>query len=155
MFLRFKKKTRISELVEGLDTVIEGRVVARKELKLPASGTRCVFYEMSTESYKVGSRGRGRPMWLPERFEVKCTGFFVDDPSGRVWVKGEVEKMSVSGPRKEAGQMGQRRRYIARIIQQGDIVRIRGGVSKPEADERADVLMIGPDSKGSLEILVR
>ncbi len=155
MFLRFRRKTRISELHEGLDAVIEGRVVADKELALPGAGTRCVFYEMSTESYGVGARGRGRAMWLPEKFEAKCAEFHVEDQSGRVLVKGGAENLSVSGLRRVSGPLGKRRRYFARIMQQGDIVRIRGTVSGPVPSGPADVLVIGPNSKGKLEILVR
>ncbi len=157
MFLRFRRKTRISDLREGVDAVIEGRVVASKELTVPVSGTTCVFYEMSTESYRTGSRGRGRPMWLPEKFETKCPGFFVEDPSGRAWVTGVAERLTAGGLRKEAGMVGKkgRRRYMAWTLQQGDVVRVRGTASRPQKGEPPDVLVIGPDGKGRLEILVR
>jgi hypothetical protein len=155
MFLRFRKTTKIAELEEGSVAVIEGKVVSDKEIALPGGGAKCVYYEMSSESYRTGARGRGRPMWLPDKFEAKCSGFFVDDGTGRAWVGKDVDGFTVTSSRNEMGQIGKRRRYSAYLIKNGDVVRVRGSTSRKVKRAPADVMAIVPSAKGVLEILLR
>jgi hypothetical protein len=157
MFLRFRRRTAISDLAEGCEAVIEGKVTAKTPLKVPHAGVPCVFFDVFMESYGVGARGRGRPLWLPVRAEVKCSGFFVEDETGKVWVAGDERSYSVSGCRQKAGIIGKsgRQRYVAKYFQEGDVVRIRGAISKPVKGQPPDVLVMAPGRKGRLEILVR
>lgn len=155
MFLRFRRKTRVVDLEKGRDATVKGTIVAEKELKVPHEGTRCIFYDMLSESYGVGARGRGRPMWLPQKAERKCVGFFVDDGSGRVWVRADDESVNASGGTAAAGLVGKkgRQRYSVRMIKDGDLVRVRGRVSTPKGTDPRDTLVLAPGRKGRLDIL--
>jgi hypothetical protein len=157
MFLRFRKRTRIADLAEDRVVVIEGEVSGKKELALPHAGTPCVYFEMITEAYRVAARGRGRPLWLPDGFDRKCSGFFLEDGTGRVWVRAEAEAIDLTGGTRTSDTVGRKgkRRYTAAMLRTGDLVRLRGTVTKPKKYEPEDVLVIAPDAKGRIEILVR
>jgi hypothetical protein len=157
MFLRFRKRTRIADLSEDRDAVIEGEVSGKKELALPHAGTPCVYFEIMTEAYRVAARGRGRPLWLPEGFDKKCSGFFIDDGTGRVWVRAEAEAIDVTGGTRVSDTVGRKgkRRYAACMIRSGDVIRLRGTVTRPKRDEPGDGLVIAPNARGRIEVLVR
>ena len=157
MFLRFKKKTPISRLSEGVEAVVKGQVVGENKLTLSGSQTRCVYYDKISESFEHGPRGRGRRMWVPKNMEMRCSGFFIEDASGRVWVDGNTEGFDVQGGIQESGTLGKghRKRYMAQMIRSGDKVIIGGLVSKPKASEPADLLVLRPNAKGLLKIIVR
>ncbi len=157
MFFGFKKKTRTSELEAGAEAVVEGEVVARSELTISGSGTRCVYYDKMNESFEVGARGKGRKMWVPKNLERRCAGFFVDDGDGVVWVTSDTDGIEVVGGHQEGGTVGKkgRTRYTAQYIQGGDRVRIKGLVSRPKGADPADGLVLKPNKKGILKIKVR
>jgi hypothetical protein len=157
MFLSLRKRTSIAELNEGDERVVEGVVVAERELTLPNTKLKCVWYYQLLEALEVGARGRGRRMWVPKNLQIKSEGFYVEDDSGRVWIDAGHEGAEVTGGVEEAGQIGKkgRQRYIARLIREGDVIRARGLVSKPKGAEPGDVLVIRPGRKGKLEILFR
>jgi hypothetical protein len=156
MFSIFFKKTPISKLEEGKGALIEGEVVAREELSLSGSGTKCVYYDKMNESFEHGQRGRGRRMWVPTNMEKRSAGFFVKDESGRVWVVGDTDALDVQGGKRESGTIGKgnRKRYLAQMVQNGDKVRVKGLVSKPKGSEPADSLVIRPGAKGRLTVRV-
>jgi len=157
MFLRFRKKTKISELVEGTLAVVEGKVVAKDLLMAPGSKTKCVHYEVMIETFGTGSRARGRAMWIPEKFDQRFTGFFVEDESGKVWVADDIEELIVDGARQEAGIIGKsgRERYMGRVVCEGDQVRVRGMVAKGRKSDPADVPVLRANEKGKAEVLVK
>jgi hypothetical protein len=157
MFLSLRKRTRIAELVEGDERVIEGKVVAERELTLPNTKHKCVWYYQLLESLEVGPRGRGRRMWVPKNLQVNSDGFYVEDETGRAWIDAGNEGAEVSGGVEEAGPIGKkgRQRFLARMIRDGDVVRVRGLVAKPKGAEPGDVQVMRPGRKGRLEILFR
>jgi hypothetical protein len=157
MFLSFRKKTDVSSLKKGETSVIEGAVRAAREMVLPADGLKCVFYELMTEVYKKGERGTGRPLWFPEKLERKTGGFFVCDSTGEVYVDCPAENMMIKGGYRTAGFMDKkgRRRFNARLIREGDIVRVRGIVADPSAAGSPDALSLLPNRKGRMEIIAK
>lgn len=157
MFLSFRKKTDISSLKQGETSVVEGEVRAAREMLLPAEGLKCVFYELMTEVYKKGERGAGRPLWFPEKLERKSLGFFVRDSTGEVFVDCPAENMIVKGGYRTAGLMDKkgRRRFNARLIREGDVVRMRGIVSTPSGGGNPDAPSLLPNRKGRMEIIVK
>ncbi|MCP4600928.1 MAG: hypothetical protein GY847_10435 [Proteobacteria bacterium] len=156
MFRWFKSKTQVSDLLEGAEVAVEGRVVSRNELTLSGSKTRCVYYDKLNESFEVGARGRGRKMWVPKNLERRCAGFFVDDGSGQVWVTSDTEGLRVDGGKQESGAIGKKgsQRYSAQIIQNGDLVRIKALVSQPRGADPAHGFVLRPTKKG-LKVTVR
>ncbi len=157
MFLRLRRKTPITNIEIGVEAVVEGTVIARNELTLRGSETRCVYFDRLTESFEVGPRGRGRKMWVPKNMERKCSGFFVSDGKAQVWVTSNVDGLQVSGGKQEAGMIGKkgRQRYQAQFIQAGDTIRVRGLVTKPKGADPHDGFVLRADKKGRLGILVR
>jgi hypothetical protein len=155
MFLWLRRSTRIADLIKDAETVVRGKVVARGEVRLPHVGGTCVFYDLLTESFGVGSRGKGRPMWLPQRGERKCTDFFVDDGTGQVLVAADDESLDVSGGSTSAGPVGKKgkQRFTMRYIREGDTVKVRGLVSAPRGGEPGDRLVIRPGRKDVIELL--
>jgi hypothetical protein len=152
LMLRFARTTPAAEARAGR-VVVEGRVVADRTCPLAFSPSRPVWFEMTVEAYQSGSRGRGRPMWIPQQAEEKIVPFSVEDGTGRVRVAAEQGGYRVGGARREVGQAGQKgnRRYVAQIIAVGDVVRVRG-VADPGEDGSA-VLRATPEQP--LEILLR
>ncbi|NOZ86132.1 MAG: hypothetical protein GXP49_07680 [Deltaproteobacteria bacterium] len=160
MFLRFRPKTKIADLKEGSICVVEGTAAAGDTLQLPAGDNiRCLCYDITMESYRVGSRGRGRAMWIPDKAERKATNFFVSDDTGKVWVQADTPGLILSGALTLSGRLRKKanKRFVAAILRDGDIIRIRGLVSasRPQDGEPKDTLVIRPGPKGDLEILVR
>jgi hypothetical protein len=156
MFLRFKRSTRIGALKAGAEAVIEGTIKAKALLNLPGPGTQCVFYDQLVESFGRGERGGGRPFWQPVSAEQKLAGFFVEDDSGKVWVEVDATKIDLSGAPAESGQFGKgKKRYMARLLCDGWVVKIHGAVDEPHGKEPAGTLVLRPRSKGRLEVLVR
>lgn len=157
MFLSLRKRTPIADLAEGEERVIEGAVVAKRELTVPGTKLKCVWYYLLSEALEVGPRGRGRKMWVPKNLQVNSEGFFVEDESGRVWIDAGNEGAEVSGGVEESGPLGKkgRQRYLARLIRAGDVVRVRGMVGKPKGAEPGDAQVMRPGHKGRLEILFR
>jgi len=157
MFLSLKKRTPIADLAEGEERVIEGKVAAKRDLTVPGTKLKCVWYYVLSESFEVGARGRGRRMWVPKNLQVKSDGFFIEDESGSVWVDAGCEGAEVSGGYEESGPIGKkgRQRYLARVIRVGDVVRVKGAASRSTGAEPGDTLVMRPGRKGKLEILYR
>jgi len=157
MFLSLRKRTPIADLVEGEERVAEGVVVAERELNLPNTKLKCVWYYQLLESLEVGARGRGRKMWVPKNLQVNSNGFYLEDESGRVWIDAGNEGAEVTGGVEEAGPIGKkgRQRFLARMIRAGDVVRVKGLVAKPRGAEPGDVQVMRPGRKGRLEVLFR
>lgn len=157
MFLSLKKRTKIAELAEGEERVVEGIANARKELTVPGTKIKCVWYYLLSEAFEHGPRGRGRRMWVPKNLQVSSDGFFVEDDTGQVWIDAGAKGAEVSGGVEESGMIGKkgRQRYLARVIRAGDRIRVRGAVARPKGAEPGDNLVLRPDRKGKLEILFR
>jgi hypothetical protein len=157
LFLSLRRATRVADLQEGEERIVEGRVVGRRELTVPGTQLKCVWFYQLSESFEVGARGRGRKMWVPKNVQQKSEGFFIDDGTGRVWVAANEDGTEVSGGVEEAGMLGKKgkARYIARMIRGGDVVRVRGMVCGPKGAEPGDVQVLRPGRKGRLEILFR
>jgi hypothetical protein len=157
MFLSWRKKTKISEIKEGQDAVVQGRVVAVREISATGSGTKCVYFSAMLELFTTGTRGRGRKMWIPQSAEERCSGFFVDDGSAKIWVTEQANALQVQGGAEETGSIGKKgnQRFFVRTIRSGDTVRIRGIASKPKGSEPAKTFVLRPGKKGRLEVLVR
>ena len=157
MFLGLRRATKIADLAEGEERIVDGRVVGRRELTVPGTKLKCVWFYQLSESFEVGARGRGRKMWVPKNAQQKSEGFFVDDGTGQVWIAANEEGTEVSGGVEEAGMLGKKgkSRYIARMIRGGDTVRVRGLVCKAKGAEPGDSLVLRPGKKGKLEILFK
>ena len=157
MFLKLKRRTDVGNLAQGDDRVVEGKVVAAREMTVPGTSTKCVFYFHLTEAWQHGPRGRGRKMWVPQNVRQKCEGFYLEDGTGRVWIAGDGETMDVQGGAEESGPIGKKGkgRYLARMIRVGDVVRVRGIVDNPRGAEPGDVLVMRPTKKGVLQIVFR
>jgi hypothetical protein len=163
LFLRFARKTPIGRLDVGAGgqderrrIVIEGRAVAEKPLVLSGSQSRPIWYDMSVEAFQTPSRGRGRAMWQPSAAEERVTPFHLEDASGRAWIAAERGAVRVSGGRREVGQAGKRAtgRYVARLFEEGAVVRIRGMVRQAVRAEPDGTVVYGTPER-PLEILVR
>jgi len=156
MFLKWRKKTPISRLVEGRMATVQGEIVASETLTLPITGTRCVFYDLLVEVYKKGPRGQGRPLWMPLNVERRCNGFYVDDGEGRVWVEGKPEAFFIKNCDHEAGEVPKHefRRFSAWMLKDKRRIIVRGVVSKPEKGEPKDTLVLRADAGNIIEILM-
>ncbi|MDD5306377.1 MAG: hypothetical protein PHU25_03570 [Deltaproteobacteria bacterium] len=156
MFLRFARKTMVRDLREGGELVVEGKVAVERPLTLPGSATKCVYYDILNEAFETGARGRGRKMWVPKHAEQKITGFFVDDGTGRVWVAAETATADVRGGKTELGVIGKKgnARYVARLVQEGFVVRVKGLADKARAAEPGEIVL-RPGAKGRIIVLVK
>jgi hypothetical protein len=157
MFLSFRKKTKVASLCKDDTAVVEGKVRATQQLSLPGPGTKCVFYELLVETYKKGERGGGRPLWFPERSERRCTGFYVGDDTGEVYVECSAEKLILNGGYEVSGLLDSkgRKRFSARLIREGDTVRLRGVVTESSGRISKGILSITPDHKGRIELIAK
>jgi len=158
MFLWLKRKTKIEALREGDERIVEGRVVPKREIGVPGTQLKCVYYYQHVDKWDRGARGKGRKMWIPVNAEQKAEGFFIDDGTGRVWVAADDPRIDVSGGAEEMGPLGKRgkQRFIARLIRNGDVIRVRGVVDGPKAAEPGNVLVLrAGGKKDRLEILFR
>lgn len=147
--LRFARRTPVAEAQSGV-VVVEGRVVADDKL-IPVTGsdTRCVFLDVSFENFQTGSRGRGRPMWVPKEAAEQIVGFFVQDDSGRVWVHADRADTEVRGGRRERGTTGKKAtsRYVARFVAPGDVVRVKGEVVPTNKKGLGDRIVKAPSGE--------
>ena len=160
MFFRFKKSTQIAALTnETLDSVqiVEGKVVVPKTLKIPGTDIECACYWMMTEAWKQPDRKKGRKMWMPQDSRQGCNGFFVEDGSGKVWVTDNADALELLGGWEHNGMLGKKgtQRYISRSVKPGDVVKIRGKVSKPKGAEPADCMVLRPDEDGIVTLLLK
>jgi len=156
MFLKWRRKTPISKLVEGRPAIVKGEVKAQELVALPITGTRCVFYDLAVEVYKKGPRGRGRPLWMPLNAERRCNGFFIDDGDGRVWVEANPDAVIINNGAHEAGEVPKHefRRFSAWMLKDKSHVIVRGIVSKPGKGEPQDVMVLRADADKSIEIVI-
>jgi hypothetical protein len=154
MFLSFRRKKKVSALCTGETAVVEGKVRAVQQLSLPGPGTKCVYYELLVETYKKGERGGGRPLWFPERSERRCTGFYINDGTGEVYVDCSAEKVIMNGGYEIVGMLDSkgRKRFSSRIVREGDTVRLRGAVTESSGRISKEILSIIPDRKGRIEM---
>jgi len=154
MFPAFLRKTEISKISEGSTVIVEGTVRADREMALPGEGTKCVYYELLVEVYKKGARGMGRPLWFPEKLDRKLSGFFVSDGTGEIFVDVPAEQVILQGGFQTGGKLDKkgRRRFSARMIREGDRVRLRGTVASGVAGVPDGMMMLEPDRKGRLKI---
>ncbi len=158
MFLWLKSRTKIEALEDGALGVVEGRVVPARELGVPGTQIKCVYYHQIIDKWDRGERGRGRKMWIPINAEERVEAFYVEDATGRVWVAADAKHVDVSGAAEEIGPFGKKanQRFIARLIREGDVVRVRGAVTKAQGSEPGDVLVVRPGGKKErLEILFK
>lgn len=147
MFDWLRKKKRIGDLVAGEITSIKGVVQSERKLAIPPSGTSCVYYSLMEERFGQGQRGRGRPLWFPERMERRCVEFTVSDNTGLVTVRESGERMRVTGSHREQGLVrnNRKRRFFADFIRSGDTVVIRGQVEASPGG--APLGLVAPGSK--------
>ncbi|MCK9461644.1 MAG: hypothetical protein M0R80_18600 [Proteobacteria bacterium] len=158
MFLWLKKRTKIEALREGEERVVEGRVVPAKEIGVPGTQLKCVYYHLLVDKWDRGARGKGRKMWIPISAEERAVGFFLEDGTGRAWVAADDKRLAAAGGAEEAGTYGKKgtQRFIARLVRAGDVVRVRAIVDAPKGAEPGDVLVLrAGGEKDRLEILFR
>jgi hypothetical protein len=158
VFLWLKGRTKIESLKEGDERIVEGRVVPRREIGVPGTQLKCVYYYQHIDKWDRGARGRGRKMWIPVDAQEKAEGFFLEDATGSCWIAADDRRLAVSGGAEETGPLGKKgtQRFIARLIRKGDVVRVRGVVAKPIAAEPGDLLVLrAGGKKDRLEILFR
>ncbi len=150
MFSLFRKKSRICDLEVGAEVTVEGRVSVPEPITVPGGGIRCACFFVLNEAWQHGARGRGRKMWVPVGAQVKCGGFFLDDGTGRVWIAAcEGAELDLVGGAEQSGELGKKGkgRYLARLVGDGALVRVRGEVARPKASEPGDGLVIRPGGK--------
>lgn len=154
-WLRFVRRTPAARLKVGL-AVVEGRVWSEKPLVFSGSESRPIYFDRSVESFTTGSRGRGRPMWIPSAAEEQITPFSLEDETGRLWVAAERAAVRVAGGHREVGTFGKtnRSRYVARLILPGDRVRVRGWVDQARKGEPNGLVLRARPGQ-VLEILFR
>jgi hypothetical protein len=153
IFLRLRKKTRIADLATGGVATITGVVQSTHRLTIPPSGTACIYYALMEERFGHGSRGRGRPLWFPDKFENKCVDFTITDDSGTVTVRESSDRLRVRGGHREAGPVkgSKKRRFVAEFLHAGDTVVIRGHVER--SSDGAGFVLSAPKT-GDLAIAV-
>ena len=156
VFLRFARRTPIAKLGAGQTAVIEGRVVADKTLSVPGSDTRPIYFDMVVETYTTGSRGRGRPMWIPSKAEEQVVPFVIEDESGRAWIAAELPATHMKGGWRQTATTGKKgtSRFVARFIAPGDVVRVRGQVTAARKTEGAPLALRGGE-RAPLVVLFR
>jgi hypothetical protein len=153
IFLRLRKKTRIADLAAGSVATITGVVQSTHRLTIPPSGTACVYYALMEERFGHGERGRGRPLWFPDKFENKCVDFTVTDDSGTITVRESSERLKVRGGHREAGPVkgSKKRRFVAEFLHAGDAVVLRGRVDR--SPDGAGFVLGAPEA-GDLAIAI-
>lgn len=157
MFLRFRPRTKIENLTEDSEPVIEGQVISKETITVSGTKIRCVYYDKLKESYQKPVRGAGRKMWIPQGVEQRCAGFYVDDGTGRVWVPEKTDGLLVREGITTRGAEGKKgtRRYVAQLLRHGDTVRVKGAAQAPRGAEPDVKFSLRAGKKGKLEILVR
>ena len=155
MFFRLKKANKISSLTAEAVQVTTGKVVAPATLNIPGTTISCVCYWQMTEVWKQSDRKKGRKMWMPQSARQGCKGFFVEDDSGKIWVPDNGDVLDIRNGWEEGGLMGKKgtQRFVARSIKPGDVIKIRGKVSKSRGAEPGDCMVFRPDEKGFVTIL--
>jgi hypothetical protein len=157
MFFNFIPSKKISDVAAGSKAVIKGRVVIDKEVALPGTHISCAAFWMLKEEWKRPLRGKGRKMWTPVDVTQGCPGFYIEDESGKIWVEHNDNALDLRTGRDEMGQLGKKEtsRFTARVIKNGDVVKIRGTATAPKAREPEGSLVLRPDSKGSITIILK
>jgi len=155
MFLKFQRSTKISSLSTGSVQVISGKVIAPKEVLIPGTDIRCACYWMLTEAWKQPARQKGRKMWMPEGTQQGSNGFFVEDDSGKVWVADDASVFDLRNGWENSGRIGKKgtHRFLSRSIKSGDVIKIRGTISRAKGSEPGDCMVIRPDTKGLVSII--
>jgi hypothetical protein len=143
IFSWFRKKTKIADLSAGQVWTIKGVISASSQMKLPQSGTPCVYYTVMEERFGRGERGTGRSLWFPDKMAQNCIEFSVSDDTGEVVIRESGERLSVSGAHQESGPVKgkKKRRYSATYLNSGDVVIVRGIV---DGSPRDQLLMNAP-----------
>jgi hypothetical protein len=156
VFLRFRRSTPIADTVVGTLAVVTGVVEAETELYLLETRVPCAYYEAVYESYRRGVRGRGRPLWLPDRFARKCAGLIIRDRSGVIRVAADADHLVLHGGHRHSERLGRagRRRVVAHFLRSGDRVKLRGVVSPPPIDGPAEEPRLAAEPGGRVEIVV-
>lgn len=157
LLLRLVRPKTISAVEAGALVVVEGRVVARKLLKVLGTTVDCVFHDTAVEEFKSGVRG-GRAMWTPMRSDQELEPFEVEDASGKILVWPEAERVDVRGGRADRIAARNGARSVTRYIAPGDIVRVRGVARVPPAPKKGKpraALELGAPEGGKLVILFR
>lgn len=157
MFDFLRKCTRIADLKSGQNAVIRGKVECPKALFLSETKMNCVYYDILIETYKKGARGRGRPLWFPEGARRDSVGFFVVDDTGKVWIEDTTDNLVVIGGYTVGGRLDRKgkTRYSARLIREGDDVKVAGISAGEVPGDTNSRLTIHPNKKGLLKIRVR
>lgn len=155
--LGFSKRKRIVDLVHGEIASVEGVVVSENDLVL-LTGTPCVYFAVLQEVYRVGPRGRGRPLWYCESYHVECDGILLSDDTDKVWIASEDRRrIFVKNALQEMGRVRGRknRRFTARFICKGDRLVVKGVVSQSSLWEPANVFMLSAPAGKDLQIVVK
>lgn len=157
LLLRLVRPKSISSLEPGALVVVEGKVVARKGLKVLGTTVDCVFHDTAVEQWKTGVRG-GRAMWTPMRGEQELEPFDLEDASGKILIWPEDGKVDVRGGRSERIAARAGARSVTRYIAPGDVVRVRGVVRVPPTPKKGKpraAVELGAPEGGKLVILFR
>ncbi len=157
MFMALKSPKKIGSLSKGSVHIVQGKVVAEKEVVIPGTSISCAAYWMMTEAWKRPARGKGRKMWIPVDVKQSNPGFFVEDSTGRVWIEHNDDALDIRKGREEGGRLGKKEtsRFIARTIKNGDIIKIKGTIDNSNNKEVKDILVIRPDKKGLISIILK
>ncbi|MBN2718682.1 MAG: hypothetical protein JXX14_22745 [Deltaproteobacteria bacterium] len=155
MLFRFAKSTKITSLTQDAVQTVTGKVVVPKATRIPGTEIQCACYWMMTEHWTQPARKKGRKMWMPQDARQGCSGFFVEDDTGKVWVSDNGDAMDIRNGWEDRGILGKKgtQRFVSRSIKNGDIVKIRGTVKKTKGAEPADCLALRPDDKGLVTVL--
>jgi len=157
LLLRLVRPRAVSSVEPGALVVVEGRVVARKVMKVTGTTVDCVFHDTAVEQWKTGVRG-GRAMWTPMRGDQELEPFDLEDASGKILVWPEDQKVDVRGGRAERIPARAGARSVTRYIAPGDVVRVRGVARVPPVPKkgkpRAALELAAPEG-GKLVILFR
>lgn len=155
-FLPSRPAAALTELPPESKVIVQGTVVPHQTLPLGTAHLACVWYDNLVESMKAGIRGT-RALWFVEKAECRFAGFFVEDPTGRVWVTGDPREVVVRGAKRVSGAMNKQgtERFVAYAIQPGMTVKVRGVVAARSKGDPGTGPVIRPTQMQPLEILVR
>ncbi len=156
MFFRFRRKTKICDLTDGQEAVIEGTVKALgRPLAIPKTTIRCVYYDVLYEAFEKGARGIGRKMWVAKSSAQETAKFVIDDGSEKIEVHLGGGVVNASGTPFEQGPAGKRKRFVAQYIPEGSVLRLGGLVDTSKKRGRKNEHIFVPDAKGVLRVHVK
>ena len=117
----------IAELVEGRNSIVRGKVIARDLLESPITGDTCVYYNYTIEEFRQ-SRIAGLPdgFWRVTQHDEAIAEFYLHDEGGRAIIAPQDVRVDrAKGVEPSYIDLGmQWRRATQLLIRPGDIIEV-------------------------------